>query len=42
MVEDANAARYPEDHQNGLTTVIQSFGDVVTVRELLDDMLRAD
>lgn len=40
MVEDANAARYPEDHQNGLTTVFQSFGDVVTVRELLDEMLR--
>lgn len=40
MVEDANAARYPEDHQNGLTTVFQSFGDVVSAQELLHDMLR--
>lgn len=40
MVSDANAARYPEDHQNGLTTVFQSFGDVVTAREFLGDMLR--
>ena len=39
MVSDLNAARYPEDHLNGLTTVFQSFGDVVTARELLDDLL---
>lgn len=28
MVSDCNAARYPEDHLSGLTTVFQSFGDV--------------
>jgi len=40
MVSDANAARYPEDHQAGFTTVFQSFGDVLTSDEMLDDMLR--
>lgn len=28
MVSDCNAARFPEDHLSGLTTVFQSFGDV--------------
>jgi nicotinamidase-related amidase len=28
MVSDCNAARFEEDHLNGLTTVFQSFGDV--------------
>ena len=28
MVEDANAARYDEDHLAGLTSFYQSFGDV--------------
>ncbi|WP_226954862.1 cysteine hydrolase family protein [Mesopusillimonas faecipullorum] len=42
MVEDINAARYPEDHQNGLTTVFQSFGDVVSASELLDDLMRPE
>ena len=28
MVEDANAARYDEDHLAGLTSFFQSFGDV--------------
>lgn len=40
MVSDANAARYPEDHQAGFTTVFQSFGDVLTSDELLDEVLR--
>jgi nicotinamidase-related amidase len=40
MVTDANAARYPEDHQIGFTTVFQSFGDVVTADELLNEMLK--
>ena len=40
MVWDANAARYPEDHQIGFTTVFQSFGDVVTADEMLNEMLR--
>lgn len=40
MVSDANAARYPEDHQAGFTTVFQSFGDVLTSDEMLDEVLR--
>jgi nicotinamidase-related amidase len=28
MVSDCNAARFPEDHLSGLTTGVQSFGDV--------------
>jgi ureidoacrylate peracid hydrolase len=28
MVEDANAARYDDDHLAGLTSFYQSFGDV--------------
>lgn len=39
MVSDANAARYPEDHQAGFTTVFQSFGDVLTSKELLNEVL---
>src|SRR5690606_13170730 len=40
MVSDANAARYPEDHQVGFTTVFQSFGDVLASDEMLDEVLR--
>lgn len=40
MVSDANAARYPEDHQAGFTTVFQSFGDVLTSEEILNEVLR--
>lgn len=40
MVSDINAARYPEDHQIGFSTVYQSFGDVVTADEMLQDILR--
>lgn len=39
MVSDANAARFEDDHNVGFQTVFQSFGDVVTVDELLDTML---
>ncbi len=39
MVSDANAARYDEDHVVGLTTVFQSFGDVLTTDQVLDDLL---
>jgi nicotinamidase-related amidase len=35
MVSDCNAARFEEDHLNGLTTVFQSFGDVYTTDETL-------
>ncbi|ROR23080.1 nicotinamidase-related amidase [Comamonas sp. BIGb0124] len=40
MISDANAARYDEDHNIGFTTVFQSFGDVVTVDEMLDEILK--
>jgi nicotinamidase-related amidase len=39
MVADANGARYPEDHLAGLTSFYQSFGDVRTTQEVLDDLL---
>jgi nicotinamidase-related amidase len=41
MVADANGARYPEDHMAGLTSFYQSFGDVRTTDEVLDDLLPA-
>ncbi len=41
MASDANGARFPEDHLAGLTSFYQSFGDVRTTREILDDLLRA-
>jgi hypothetical protein len=40
MVSDANAARYDEDHLAGLTSFYQSFGDVRTTDEVLDELLR--
>ena len=39
MVSDANAARYAEDHSAGFTSLYQSFGDVLTTREVIDDLL---
>ena len=39
MVADANGARYPEDHLAGLTSFYQSFGDVRTTEEVLNDLL---
>lgn len=39
MVSDANAARFEDDHKVGFQTVFQSFGDVVTVDQMLDEML---
>lgn len=39
MISDANASRFNEDHNIGFTTVYQSFGDVVTVDEMLDEIL---
>ena len=35
MVEDANAARYDDDHMAGLTSFYQSFGDV----KVTDDVI---
>ncbi len=39
MAEDANAARYDEDHLAGLTSVWQSFGDVRSVDSCIDELL---
>src|SRR5262245_38490242 len=39
MVSDANAARFEEDHSVGFTTVYQSFGDVLTTDQVLDELL---
>jgi ureidoacrylate peracid hydrolase len=41
MASDANGARYPEDHLAGLTSFYQSFGDVRTTDEILNDLLPA-
>ena len=35
MVEDANAARYDDDHLAGLTSFYQSFGDVKTTEQVI-------
>lgn len=35
MIEDANAARYDEDHLAGLTSFYQSFGDVKNTDEAI-------
>jgi nicotinamidase-related amidase len=39
MVPDANAARFIEDHTIGFSTVFQSFGDVMTMDEVLDTLV---
>ncbi|CUU19683.1 cysteine hydrolase [Bradyrhizobium barranii] len=39
MVSDANAARFIEDHNIGFSTVFQSFGDVLTTDEVIDDLV---
>lgn len=36
MVEDANAARYDDDHLAGLTSFYQSFGDVRTTDDVIE------
>lgn len=36
MVEDANAARYDDDHLAGLTSFYQSFGDVRTTDDVIN------
>ncbi len=40
MVSDANGARYDEDHLASLTSFYQSFGDVRTTDEVINDLLR--
>lgn len=42
MISDANAARFDDDHNIGFSTVFQSFGDVVTTDEMIDDILRPE
>ena len=39
MASDANAARYDEDHSIGFSTVFQGFGDVLTVDQVLNELL---
>jgi ureidoacrylate peracid hydrolase len=39
MVHDANAARYAEDHAVGFATVFQSFGDVMSVEQVVHELL---
>jgi ureidoacrylate peracid hydrolase len=41
MVSDANAARYDEDHAAGLTSFYQSFGDVRTTDDVVQNVLKA-
>ena len=41
MVSDANAARYDEDHAAGLTSFYQSFGDVRTTDDVLNNVIAA-
>jgi nicotinamidase-related amidase len=42
MVSDANAARHDEDHNIGFTTVYQSFGDVLSTDEVIDELVIAE
>lgn len=39
MVADANGARYEEDHLAGLTSFYQSFGDVRSTDEVINEVL---
>jgi hypothetical protein len=39
MVSDGNGARYDEDHLAGLTSFFQSFGDVRTTDEVINELL---
>lgn len=39
MVSDANAARFEEDHNVGFTTVYQSFSDVLTTDQVIDELV---
>jgi nicotinamidase-related amidase len=41
MVSDANAARHEEDHSAGFTSLYQSFGDVLTIDEIANELLVA-
>jgi len=41
MVSDANAARFEEDHNVGFTTVYQSFSDVLTTDQVINELLVA-
>lgn len=40
MVFDANAARYDDDHLAGLTSFWQSFGDVRTTDDIIENVLK--
>lgn len=38
MIEDANAARTDEDHINGLSTIVQVFGDVIDTDQMITEL----
>lgn len=42
IVHDASAARFDEDHIAGLTSFWQSFGDVRSTDDVIDNLLKAD
>ncbi len=42
MVSDGNAARFDEDHLAGLTSFWQSFGDVRTTDDVIENLLRSE
>ena len=39
MVHDSNAARFDDDHMAGLTSFWQSFGDVRSTDDVIDNLL---
>jgi ureidoacrylate peracid hydrolase len=39
MVSDTNAARYDEDHSAEFATLFQSFGDVLTTDQVIEELL---
>lgn len=40
MVHDSNAARFDDDHMAGLTSFWQSFGDVRSTDDVIDNLLK--
>ena len=42
IVHDASAARFDEDHLAGLTSFWQSFGDVRSTDDVIDNLLKSE
>lgn len=42
MVSDGNAARFDEDHLAGLTSFWQSFGDVRSTDDVIENLIKSD